>query len=70
MRLPWAGTPDLGGGWDHQRLDVYPFDYLKKCGRLDVYFKYRKPDNSNNCKPNKGSPTHKCEIARCNVLWG
>jgi YD repeat-containing protein len=66
----WAGTPDLGGGSDHSQLDVKPYDLLRICGRLDLYFKYRKPNNSNNCTDNKGSPAHKCEVGRCNIFYG
>ncbi len=65
----WGGTVDYDAN-NHVNEDVYPYRLLQRCGRLDVYFKYRPIDNRNNCPPNAGSPTHKCEtrFRRCGAM--
>lgn len=55
-----AGTPDfyapLAGPLQalmHYLEDVGPFETCKAAGMLDVYLRYRKPNNGNNCPPLK-----------------
>jgi RHS repeat-associated protein len=55
---PAAGTPDivapvgLLGLRGHYLYDVIPFYWCSRAGMLDVYLKYRPPNNGDNCDKN------------------
>jgi hypothetical protein len=38
--------------WGHIRKDVWPWIWCACSGKLDIYLKYRPPNNKRNCKRN------------------
>jgi RHS repeat-associated protein len=58
-----AGTPDYAAypSPAHGVSDALSFEACCRIGAVDEYFKYRKPNNGNNCPPNEVDKPFPCE---------